>query len=109
MDRGRQKKIKGREPMIREKIETTVAGVQSVLSRSNDLDTAEKNAILDATCAMAYYWCVQRAAVRALSDYMKELCPEEYKAFLASYKRSRTYNETFKKEMDREWPYVETY
>lgn len=95
--------------MIREKIEKTVAIMQTVLSRSKDLDNAEKNVILDSACSMAYQWCAQRAAVKALNDYFKELYPEEYKTFLATYKRSKTYNDAFKTEMDKEWPYVDTY
>ena len=95
--------------MVREQIEFAVDSVQSVLSRSRDLGKAEKDVIHEATCRMAYRWCQERAIVRAINDYLKEEHPETYKALLANYRSSKVYNAGFVAEMQKEWPYEDTY
>ena len=85
-----------------------MASTQSILSRSS-LSNGEKDAIIGMMCRMAYYWCAERATERAMSDYFKELYPEEFKTYLATYRRSKTYAMAYKSEMENEWPYDERY
>ena len=93
--------------MVKEKIESAIASTQSILSRSS-LSSNEKDAIIGMMSRMAYYWCAERATEKAMNDYFKELYPEEYKTFLATYRRSKTYADSYKKGMEC-WPYDERY
>ena len=93
---------------IRKDIEQSVSNVQTILLRSN-LTGPEKDVILEELCKALYGKCTGNAMLFAFNDYFKEMCPEEYKNYIATYRRSVTFNNAFKNRMGEIWPYDERY
>ena len=93
---------------MKKEIEQSVANVQSILARS-ELTGPERNVIMEELSKACYGKCIGNALLHAFNELFKEMCPEQYQEYLATYRKSLTFNVTFKNRMDEIWPYDERY
>ena len=93
---------------IKNEVKQTVNNVRSILIRSS-LSKEEQAVVLEELKKALYKRCTDNALICAFDEYFKELCPEEYKSYIATYRRSGTFNSTYWERMKNIWPYEERY